>query len=371
VGRLAGGMAHDLNNILMAIIGYSNLAELELNEDSPAARHLQKILASANRAVELTKSLLAFSRRQPIALEPVNLNELINRMELLIVKLTGEVITYKFQHTLKKCVVMADSDKLEQVLINLITNAKDAMPGGGTLTIATDIVTLDNERAKLYGLGSAGSYILISVSDTGIGMDEETKEKIFEPFFTTKEKGRGTGLGLSIAYGIIKQLNGHIEVMSEPNRGTTFHIYLPETKNEITKTGTEAPKNTPAVNTSGKTILLAEDEAAVREVVTKILEKKGYTVIPAIDGEDAVNKFTEHKDSIDMLLFDVMMPKKNGKEAYDIIKQARPGIKVLFMSGYSEHVATNKNIHEEGLYFLQKPVIPDKLANKISEIIAC
>jgi PAS domain S-box-containing protein len=370
IGRLAGGVAHDFNNILMAIIGYASLAELGLAEGNPAREYIKKILESSNKATNLTQSLLAFSRRQPVSLESVNLKGIINDMEQLLFKTAGEKIDCRLMLSdqdlkAKDVNVMADRDKIEQVLMNLAMNAVDAMPAGGTLTISTDIVMLDSNSVKRYGLDKEGAYGVITVSDTGIGMNEETKSKIFEPFFTTKERGKGTGIGLSIAYGIIKQHNGHIEVISAPGKGTTFNIYLPITEREVMKRNT-SDTHIP-VSTGIRTILLAEDERDVREVVTKILERSGYRVISAINGDDAIKKFEENKDRVDMLVFDVMMPKMNGKEAYNIIKELNPGMKILFMSGHSEDNSINKEIREEGLLFIQKPVIPDKLFKKIKE----
>ncbi len=368
VGSLAGGIAHDFNNMLMAIMGYTELAEDEIAEDNPARIYLKKVLASSKKATELTQSLLAFSRRQPVSLSPVLLNGIINNIKRLLLKTVRENIHCTFNLSDKDIKVLADSDKMEQVVVNLANNAVDAMPDGGSLTISTEVVVLDGKSANKYGLDKGGAYGVLTISDTGMGMDEETKDRIFEPFFTTKERGKGTGLGLPIVYGIVKQHHGHIAVISEPGNGATFHIYLPATEKESARVDakTETHAMPPA---EPKTILVAEDDEDVRALIIRILEGSGYYVISATNGEDAVKKFEGHKDKIDMLLFDVMMPKKGGKEAYNSIRKLRPDIKILFMSGYSENIITNKEIREEGLAFVQKPVNSDRLLKKIKETL--
>ncbi|MBM4054911.1 MAG: PAS domain S-box protein [Planctomycetes bacterium] len=371
IGRLAGGVAHDFNNMLMAIIGYANLTEMQLKEDDPAREYLSKIIESSNKATNLTQSLLAFSRRQPVSLEPVNLNDVIRQAEQLFLRIAGENIKCNVILADKDLKIMADKDKIEQVLINLVSNAADAMPKGGKVCISTDIVKLESAFVNNYELKNTGEYARITISDTGIGMSEDIKGKIFEPFFTTKDRGKGTGIGLSIVYGILRQHNGCIEVASEPGKGTTCTLYLPLTDQEIIYSDKkEVAKTQAAVFTKAKTILLAEDEKAVREIVTKTLEYKGYEVIASEDGDDAIQKYKENKGHIDLLLFDVMMPKKSGKDAYNIIKKQRSDIKIIFMSGYSEDITTNRAILNEGLYFLQKPVTPDKLLQKIAEVLS-
>ena len=372
IGRLAGGVAHDFNNMLMGIIGYANLAELEINaHESPASAYIRKILESADKAAKLTQSLLAFSRKQPVALEPEILNEIVEKVKHLLIALSGETTLITTELTDCDVVVMADCDKLEQVIVNLATNAVDAMPEGGRLCINTAVIDADETFTFKHGLDKKGKYAVLSVSDTGTGMDEETKKKVFEPFFTTKERGKGTGIGLSIAYGIIKQHNGNIDVVSEPGSGTTVNVYLPITEKRPKKAIIDAQEIMYAAGSEKpKTILVAEDEYAVREIMEKLLENKGYKVISAVDGEDAVNKFEGHKGCIDMLLFDVMMPGMNGRDAYNRIKKIKPDIKILFMSGYSENILTNKDLLDGRVYFLQKPITPDKLFHKVSEILS-
>ena len=248
--------------------------------------------------------------------------------------------------------------------MNLATNARDAMPGGGLLTITTEPVEIDHEFINEHGFGKEGKYAVMSVTDTGTGMDKETKEKIFEPFFTTKEVGKGTGLGLAMVYGIIRQHEGHINVYSEPGKGTAFRIYLPLTKE---KTDEEIPEEIRTAERGTETILLAEDEAEVRVFVKRLLEDHGYKAIEAIDGQDAIDRFYMHKDKIQFLLLDVIMPKKNGREVYEEIKKIKPGVKVLFTSGYpADHI---NGIIEKGTGFILKPISPIKLLIKIREIL--
>lgn len=365
VGTLAGGIAHDFNNILAIIIGYGNLLKKELGKNNSSIVYVQRILTSAERAVNLTRGLLTFSRKQQNNPKPIDINKIIKRVESLFIRLISEDIQSSTVLTDKDCIVMADDNQIEQVFVNLVTNARDAMPDGGYLTISTKIVELDEGFIRVYGYGEIGRYVLISVSDTGIGMDEETKKRIFEPFFTTKEVGKGTGLGLSIVYGIVKQHRGYINVDTEPDNGTTLNIYLP-----LIEAGTEAVKSEMGITEGGKeTILLAEDEENVRKLTKIVLEKSGYKVIEAVNGEDAINKFIKYKDSVHFLILDVIMPTKDGKVAYDMIRLLKSNIKVLFISGYSEEVLNKKDILKEGLYFISKPVSPDELLRKVREIL--
>ena len=366
IGTLAGGIAHDFNNILSAIIGYGSLLLTKTEESSPERDFAQKIIKSAERAAQLTRGLLAFSRKHQNNPEPVNINEIVKSVNDLLSRLIREDIKLRTILTDKDCIVMADSNQIEQVLMNFSTNARDAMPNGGCLTISTDVIFMDDTFVKVHGYGETGMYALISVSDTGIGMDEKTKQKIFEPFFTTKEVGKGTGLGLAIVYGIVKQHNGYINVYSEPGRGTTFRVYLPLIKPAGEKMKAEihiVPKG------GTETILLAEDDADVRNIVKISLEGHGYTVIEAVDGIDAINKFNENKDRIQLLLLDVIMPAKNGKEVYKTIKNTIPNIKAIFMSGYSKDIIQEKDIIREALNFLTKPVLPMELLKKVREVL--
>ncbi len=281
-------------------------------------------------------------------------------------RLIGEDIDFKTILTGSDLIVMADSGQIEQVLMNFISNARDAMPDGGLLSISTELIEVDSEFIRAHGYGEPGMYALGTVSDTGTGMDEKTKEKIFEPFFTTKEAGKGTGLGLSIVYGIIRQHNGYINVYSEPDKGTTFRIYLP-----LVKAAAEVNKPVELAEPAGgtETVLLAEDNAEVRKITRSVLEAFGYTVFEAVDGEDAVNRFMKNKDSIELLIFDVIMPLKSGKDAYEEILRVRPDINVLFLSGYTIDIVSNKGIFAEGLNFISKPVSSNNLLSKIREIL--
>ncbi len=367
VGRLAGGIAHDFNNILTAIMGFASLLLMKMREDDPLRRNVTQIIASSERAAGLTNSLLAFSRKQIISLKPVNLNELVRRASKFLLKLIGEDIELKTALADEDLVVMADGNQIEQVLMNLATNARDAMPDGGLLMIETELIEIDEEYKKTHGYGEPGAYALISAADTGSGIDEKTRAKIFEPFFTTKETGKGTGLGLSIVYGIIKQHQGYINVYSEKGRGTTFKIYLPLSENKVKEI---TPPLEPSLNIIGtETLLLAEDDADVRKFTKYVLEESGYTVIEAEGGMDAIDKFMENKDKVRLLLLDVIMPKKNGKEVFDDIRKLKPEIKALFMSGYTANVIHKKGILEEGLDFILKPVSPAKLLKKVREVL--
>ncbi len=366
VGTLAGGIAHDFNNILTAIIGYEHILQMEMRKDDPSKVYADRILALAERAANLTRGLLAFSRKQVINLLPVNLNEIVKRLEGILSRVIGEDVELETTLTDEELIVMADSSQMEQVLMNLCTNARDAMPDGGLLIIKTELVELDNEFIKEHGYGKLGMFARIVVADTGAGMDEETRRKIFEPFFTTKEVGKGTGLGLAIVYGTIKQHNGYINVYSTPGEGTTFTIYLPVIKVEIEETRLIEH----AIPTGGtETVLVAEDDAEVRKLIKSILDGFGYAVIEAVDGEDAINKFMENKDRIQLLLLDVIMPKKSGKVVYEEIRQIRPDIKTLFASGYAMDIIQKIGILEEGLNFVLKPLSPKELLRKVREVL--
>ena len=364
IGTLAGGIAHDFNNILTAIIGYVSLLRMDMG-NSPLRQYVDQILSSSQKAAALTRSLLAFGRKQMMELKPKEINGIVREAEKLLRRLLTEDIDFTVIRANPDVIVEADATQIDQVLINLAANARDAMPGGGKLTIETRQVRLDNPFVEAHGFGKPGDYALISVVDTGVGMDQETQEKIFEPFFTTKEVGKGTGLGLSIVYGVVKQHKGYITVSSEPNKGTRFDVYLP-----ISKRPTEMKTQSFELAAGGKeTILVAEDNNDVRRLAKTILAGKGYAVLEASDGIDAVRKFMEHKDKIDLLLFDVVMPGKNGKEAYEEIRALRPDIKVLFTSGYTGDVVLIKGISDEAINYISKPLTPFELLKKVREVL--
>jgi PAS domain S-box-containing protein len=366
IGQLAGGISHDFNNILTAMIGYGHLLKMKMKEDDPLRIYADNILSLSDRAANLTKSLLAFSRKQIMNPRPVDLNEIMRRIDHLLSRIIGEDIKLQTMLSENDLIVMADPGHIEQALMNLATNARDAMPEGGLLTIGTETIAIDEEFIKEHGFGKEGEYALIAVTDTGAGMDRETREKIFEPFFTTKEVGKGTGLGLSMVYGIVKQHEGYINVYSEPGSGTTFRIYLPLIEAQVEKI---KPEVIQPIETGTETVLLAEDEAAIREFIKKLLEEYGYKVITAVDGQTAINEFKAHKDKIQLVLLDVIMPNRNGKEAYEEIKKIRPDIKALFMSGYPADIIHKHDIIEKGFAYIEKPVSPTKLLKKIREAL--
>ena len=368
VGQLAGGIAHDFNNILTAIIGYAHLASMKLRADDPPRHDIEQILASTQRAAALTQSLLAFSRRQPMTMRPIELNDVIAKFEKFLRRLIGADIELRTVCSDAELTVMADSGQIEQVLMNLVTNARDAMPRGGRLTIEARAAALDDAFAEAHGYGAPGNYALIMVTDTGTGMDEKTRRKIYEPFFTTKEPGKGTGLGLSMVYGIVKKHDGFIDVYSEPGKGTTFRMYLP-----IHKVAAAAPfyerEDFAAMAGGSETILVAEDDEVLRNLTSTVLGRAGYTVIEARDGEDAVRKFAENKERISLALLDGIMPKKSGQEVYEEIWRISPDIKVVFLSGYAEGAVNERTIRERGLTLMLKPVSPRELVKKVREVL--
>lgn len=366
IGTLAGGVAHDFNNILTAIIGYAHLSAMQIKQDDPLRHNLSQILFSAERAANLTRQLLAFSRKQIVALHPIDINEIVERSGELLLRLLGDNIEFKKILTDKKLIIMGDSGYMEQVLMNLCTNARDAMAEGGLLTITTELTEIDKEYMDTHGYGKAGRYALITVTDTGTGMDEKTRQRIFEPFFTTKEVGKGTGLGLSTVYGIIKQHNGYINCYSEKGRGTTFKIYLPLTEFAVNETNISEDMS---LKGGTETILIADDNEEVRQFFESILSRFGYKIITAADGEEAVRKFMENKDAVRLLLLDAVMPKKNGREAYEEIRLTKPKVKALFISGYTADVIRQKGIAEKEPNLILKPVSPKKLLEKVREIL--
>lgn len=367
VGRLAGGIAHDFNNILTAMIGYCTLSKMKMKEDDPQKYYIEQVLALSERAASLTNGLLAFSRKQVINTQPINVNDAVHKVEKLLARLIGEDISLKTVLKDINLIILADTFQIEQVLINLATNARDAMPNGGSLIITTERTMMDDSFIDAHGYGKEGEYALITVSDSGTGMEKSILGRIFEPFFTTKELGSGTGLGLSIVYGIIKQHNGFINVYSEIGKGTTFRIYLPLVMFGIEKTE-EDLEHLPLAGGS-ETILLVEDDEEARTVTKIILESVGYNVIEAADGEEAIEKFMDNKDSVELLLLDVVMPKKSGKAVCDEIKKIRHDIKVLFTSGYTADIINSKGLLKEGLEFIPKPARPRILLERIRKIL--
>jgi PAS domain S-box-containing protein len=367
IGTLAGGIAHDFNNILNVILGYGSMMLNRLGDDQLSREQLNEVLAAADRAANLTKRLLAFSRKQVVDIKPVNGNEIIFGLEKMLSRIIGEDIDFALELSEMAMIVMADTGQIEQVLMNLATNARDAMPEGGRLTIGTGLAELDDEYVAAYGYGKPGKYFLITISDTGHGIEAETQKNIFEPFFTTKGIGEGTGLGLAISYGIIKQHNGYIMVSSEPGKGTTFQIYLPLIEDSIVL-GKQA-ENPVAFKGGNETILVAEDDVSIRELLKIVLESFGYTVITALDGEEAIAKFIENSDKIQLAIIDMIMPKKNGKEVTDVIWEVYPLTKILFMSGYAIDTIKTRELTESGSAFIGKPIRPQELLKKVREVL--
>jgi len=378
IGRLAGGIAHDFNNILTAIIGYASLLQMKMKENDPLIDYVHQIVAASERGADLTQRLLTFSRKQIGNPVPCDLNEIVRGIERLLIKLIGEDIELKtevyspesFTHKGGKgrIMVMADRSQIDQVLINLVTNARDAMPSGGLLTIRTGVERLESDYIDMPGQVIRGSYAFVAVTDTGEGMDKKTMEKIFDPFFTTKEVGKGTGLGLSLVYGIVKQHKGYIDVESRPGEGTTFKVYLPLLEGDVK----EADSYDVNPLRGGKeTLLVVEDEEEVRTLAKDVFEEFGYKVIVAADGEEAIEIFEEQKGEIHLVLLDVMIPRRNGKEVYRKIKGIDPEVKILFISGYPLSFLQDKGIleGEEVDDILYKPISPVVLLEKVREVL--
>ncbi len=366
VGLLAGGIAHDFSNILTTIKGAMHLIQKQLDNDSPLMKYAEQVLSSVSKASDLSQSLLAFSRKQTVALRPSDFNDIIRSAAKLLSQLVGEHIELIMKLNGKNPTVMADRSQIVQVLLNLAANARDAMPEGGVLTVQTEIIRMDEELREKHYCGVSGQCVLLTVSDTGTGMDEETKGKIFEPFFTTKELDRGSGLGLAVTYGIVKQHGGHIDVETSPQEGTTFKIYIPVAETaalNLESAGVPPPEG------RGETILLAEDDAAAREILAEVLRLSGYTVIEAKDGEEAIRLFMGNRDGVNLVFLDVRMPRKDGSEVYEEIKKMRPKTAVLFMSGYTKDIIDSQKIIEQGLNFISKAASPEEMLTKIREVL--
>lgn len=366
VGLLAGGIAHDFNNVLTAIIGYGNLLERKLPEDDLLRSYVGQILASSARAAALTQGLLTFSRRQISNPRYLDMNEIITRIEKLLFRLIGEDVDLRTNISTGCFTILADSSQIEQVLMNLATNARDAMPTGGTLTISTGTERIDDTFRRTHGFGKEGVYAAITMSDTGIGMDEKTRQRIFEPFFSTKETGKGTGLGLSIVYGIMKQHNGYVVADSEPGKGSTFTLLFPLTEAPMER---EKLVENFEVRGGSETVLVAEDDEQLRKLTASILREFGYVVIEAVDGEDAVRKFLVNRNAVQLILLDAIMPKKSGREAYEEIVAMNPSVKTLFCSGYDVDIIRSKGLLVEGIPVLLKPTAPTQLLLSVRKVL--
>ncbi len=366
VGRLAAGVAHDFNNLLSVVMSYAGLLLMDIPSDDPMHSDVEEINKASERAAELTRQLLIFSRQQVMEPRIVNLNEIITGMEKMLSRLLREDIEVKTALAGDLGKIKADPSQLEQVLMNLVVNARDAMPQGGTLTLETHNTELE-ENDVLEHLGiPPGPCILLAVSDTGTGMDKETRGRIFEPFFTTKEKGKGTGLGLSTVFGIVRQSGGYIWVYSEPGKGSTFKIYLPRTDETEKKRKAPAPVDTMR---GTETVLLVEDEDQLRRVTGDILRRYGYHVLEAPNGAEALSLCEQHEDPIHLLLTDVVMPHISGPQLATLLLPRRTDLRVLYMSGYTEEAIVHHGVLSPGISLLQKPLTPQRLLQRVRQVL--
>lgn len=367
VGRLAGGIAHDFNNLLTVIQGHSMMMRDQVPAEHPLREPLQAIQHASQRAAALTRQLLAFSRKQILAPSRLDLNTIVANLRKMLERLIGEDISLSTVLEPDLWPVIADPGQLEQVIVNLAVNARDAMPTGGLLTIETRNIYVEDQKAETYPDLRTGPYTLLSVSDNGCGMDEDIRSHLFEPFFTTKEVGKGTGLGLAMVYGIVKQSGGDITVYSEPERGTTFKIYLPaypgSTANEVN------PQVQTLIQGGNETILLVEDDESVRDLVQETLREKGYIILEARQGDEALSLAGQYRGQIDLLLTDVVMPRMSGRELAEWLKIIQPQIKVLFISGYTDDAVVRHGLLDAEIEFLAKPFLPNDLAAKVREVL--
>jgi signal transduction histidine kinase len=365
IGTLAGGVAHDFNNILTAIMGFGSILRVKLEGEIALAQYADNILSAADKAAKLTHSLLAFSRKHLLETKPEEVNEIVKTIDKILHRVIGDDIELRCSLAPEELVIMGDDSQIEQVLMNLAVNGRDAMPDGGVLSLRTERVELLEE---LPGVSlKPGSYARITVSDTGCGIDEDIRQRIFEPFFTTKDAGKGTGLGLSIVYGIIRQHGGKVTVESEVGQGTSFRIYLPLVTSFYSQLESE-----PVVPVIGgaETILLAEDNDCVRSFMVHALEVYGYQVIEALDGKDALAKYRANRDRIQLVILDVVMPRMNGREVYDVVRMEGGQTRVLFCSGYTDDIIEQKGmVKEKGVGFLHKPVTVQVLLAKVRETL--
>jgi PAS domain S-box-containing protein len=367
VGQLAGGVAHDFNNLLTAILGYTDMVREDLPPDDPRRADLDEVRRAADRAAALTRQLLAFSRRQVLQPRVLDVNEVVDGMAKMLRRLIGEDVQLRTTLAPGPQRTNADPGQLEQVIMNLAVNARDAMPEGGDLTIETGTVTLDAEYAVLHPDARPGPHVLLAISDGGNGMTADVQAHIFEPFFTTKGPGKGTGLGLATVYGIVKQSGGHVTAYSEAGRGTTMKVYLPVADADVASAATATTDAPPP--TGSETILLVEDEEGVRRLTRGILERYGYHVLQARDGAEAVALCHGHRGDIHLMVTDVVMPGMGGPESAELIRQLRPGMKVLFMSGYADRAVTEHRVLGPDTPYLQKPFTPAVLARKVREVL--
>jgi nitrogen-specific signal transduction histidine kinase len=367
VGRLAGGVAHDFNNMLGAIIGYTEMLMKRLNQTDPTYHYGEEIRKAADRAAILTRQLLAFSRKQVLQPQKLNINAVIGDLEKMLRRLIGEDIELFLNLDPNLSAVKADFGQMEQVILNLVVNARDAMPRGGQLAVSTANITLDEAHPQKPGDFCAGPYIVVSVSDNGMGMDVETLDHIFEPFFTTKELGNGTGLGLSTVYGIIKQSGGFIEVSSQVGAGTTFKIYLPALCESVDLLEINLSEAEPLWGS--ETILLVEDEEILRHLIKEALQLNGYRVLEAQNSREAIMLCERHTEPIHLMLTDVVMPQMNGRQLAQRLARLRPEMKVIYMSGYAEDVLFRQGVLDPSITFLQKPFRQYEMTAKVRQVL--
>ena len=367
IGRLAGGIAHDFNNLLTVINGYSSLAMESLDAEDPLHGEIAEVNKAGERAAGLTRQLLAFSRRQVLTVQVLDLNSVVADVDRMLRRVLGEDIQLGTALASDLDSVKADRGQIEQVIMNLAVNARDAMPKGGRLMIETANMELDENYAAQHSEVAPGRYVMLAVTDTGHGMDAATMTRIFEPFFTTKPQGRGTGLGLATVYGIVKQSGGSIGVYSEPNHGTAFKIYLPR----VTDRPETADHRPTAKRFLGSgTVLVVEDEEGVRALIRTVLKQAGYRILEARDGEEALGLSGQHQGTIDLVITDMVMPKMSGREFGDLIKTQRPEIKLLFMSGYTDNAIIQQGTLDPEMPFLHKPFTPSLLTAKVREMLS-
>lgn len=366
IGQLAGGVAHDFNNAILPIMAYCEMLLTQLHAQDPLRRYAEQIARAAESAANLPRQLLAFSRKQVLQPEVIDLNGIVDGMAKMLRHVLGAPIKIVSRLSPTLDAVKADPGQIEQVLMNLAVNVRDAMPRGGTLTVETSNTELDAAYCHLHPNVTPGRYVVLAVSDTGCGMDRETQARAFEPFFTTKEKGKGTGLGLSSVYGIVTQSGGHVQLYSEPGQGSTFRVYLPAVQEAATTAEAIAPAETQG---GGETILVAEDNDAVRQGIIDMLQAYGYTVVSAGDGKEALRIAETHPGTLHVLLTDVVMPEIDGRQLAERLRAVRPEVRIIFMSGYTEDVVIHQGVLHAGIEFVQKPFTPSVLARKVREVL--
>jgi len=366
IGRLASGLAHDFNNLLTAILGQCEILLRRLPAEEPARSGIEEIRTAGERAAGLTRQLLAYSRRQVLKPQVIDLNSSVTNMIPMLRRLIGETIELDPSLQSDLGHVEADPSQIEQIIMNLVVNARDSMPRGGRVVVETSNADLDEAFAKKHVPTRPGSYVMLAVSDTGSGMDQATQARIFEPFFTTKQLGKGTGLGLATVYGIVKQSNGYIWVYSEPGMGSTFKIYLPRVDAEVSQE--EARETTTPLPGGSETVLLVEDDRTVRLLAGEMLRMNGYNVLQARNGREALDLVRGHDHPIHLLLTDVVMPQMSGRQLAESIADIQPGIRVLYMSGYTDGVIAHHGVLDAGVAYLQKPFTADFLARKVREV---